>query len=278
MFAGDDFKISAKASSTLGKPADSVRSDTALKASSPYPSAGSSNAPSPGSAAAADWPRIGNASTARRSPSCASPPFASCCETYAIPRDVLGQTLRRRRQGTEDHCNAGGEHCGSCEPTNSLSPVDDLFDQHHYRQTSDPGQVHDPEDEKERHQHRAAAETIEAVRQPETRGAEESRPPQPHEERERRAAFLETGGFERGQLIEGGRHQKRPSDASVAECEPHVGNRARSHEGPLDQGCERGEAAPDCEIEAGEHGRRREDPALLAAAAREFPIEQDHGR
>src|SRR5208337_715042 len=71
------------------------RSDQArLKASSPYPSAGSSNAPSPGSAAAADWPRIGNASTARRSPSCASPPFASCCESYAIPRDVLGQTLR----------------------------------------------------------------------------------------------------------------------------------------------------------------------------------------
>src|SRR5271166_6467222 len=65
-----------------------------LKASSPYPSAGSSNAPSPGSAAAADWPRIGNASTARRSPSCVSPPFASCCENYAIPRDVLGQTLR----------------------------------------------------------------------------------------------------------------------------------------------------------------------------------------
>jgi hypothetical protein len=31
MFAGDDFKASAKASSTLGKPADSVRSDTALR-------------------------------------------------------------------------------------------------------------------------------------------------------------------------------------------------------------------------------------------------------
>ena len=30
MFAGDDFKMSAKASNTLGKPADSVRSDTAL--------------------------------------------------------------------------------------------------------------------------------------------------------------------------------------------------------------------------------------------------------
>jgi hypothetical protein len=30
MFAGDDFKMSAKASRSLGKPADSVRSDTAL--------------------------------------------------------------------------------------------------------------------------------------------------------------------------------------------------------------------------------------------------------
>ena len=30
MFAGDDFEMSAKASNTLGKPADSVRSDTAL--------------------------------------------------------------------------------------------------------------------------------------------------------------------------------------------------------------------------------------------------------
>jgi hypothetical protein len=63
------------------------------KASSFCPSAGSSNAPSPGLAAAADSPRIGNASTARRSPSCASPPSASCCESYAILHDVSGQTL-----------------------------------------------------------------------------------------------------------------------------------------------------------------------------------------
>jgi len=63
-------------------------------ASSSCPSAGSSNAPSLGLAAAADWPRIGNASTARRSPSCASPPSASCCENYAIPHEVSGQTLR----------------------------------------------------------------------------------------------------------------------------------------------------------------------------------------
>jgi hypothetical protein len=47
-----------------------------------------------GSAAANDWPRIGNASTTRRSPSCASLPSASCCENYAIPHDILGQTQR----------------------------------------------------------------------------------------------------------------------------------------------------------------------------------------
>ena len=63
------------------------------KASSSCPSAGSSNAPSPGLAAAAHWPRIGNASTARRSPSSASPPSASCCESFAIQYDVSGQTL-----------------------------------------------------------------------------------------------------------------------------------------------------------------------------------------
>src|SRR5271154_7443054 len=63
------------------------------QASSHCPSAGSSNAPSLGSAAADDWPRTGNASTTRPSPSCASPPSASCCENYAIPHDVLGQTL-----------------------------------------------------------------------------------------------------------------------------------------------------------------------------------------
>ena len=47
-----------------------------------------------GLAAAADWPRIGSASTARRSPSSASPPSASCCESFAIQYDVSGQTFR----------------------------------------------------------------------------------------------------------------------------------------------------------------------------------------
>ena len=38
----------------------------------------------------------GSASTAKRSPSSASPPSASCCENYAIPHEVSGQTLRTR--------------------------------------------------------------------------------------------------------------------------------------------------------------------------------------
>ncbi len=58
------------------------------------PSAGSANAPSLGSAAADGWPRTGNASTAKRSRSSASPPSASCCENYAIPHEVSGQALR----------------------------------------------------------------------------------------------------------------------------------------------------------------------------------------
>ena len=39
---------------------------------------------------AKDWECL----TARRSPSCASPPSASCCESYAIRHDVSGQTFR----------------------------------------------------------------------------------------------------------------------------------------------------------------------------------------
>ena len=66
------------------------------KGSSCCPNAGSSSEPSPGSAAADGWPRTGNVSTARRSPSCASPRSASCCESYAIPHDVPGQTLRSK--------------------------------------------------------------------------------------------------------------------------------------------------------------------------------------
>src|SRR6185437_9109748 len=65
-------------------PSDVTDEEWALVAS--CPSAGPSNAPSPGSAAAAGWPRIGNASIARRSPSSASPP------SHNLP----GQTLTKR--------------------------------------------------------------------------------------------------------------------------------------------------------------------------------------
>jgi hypothetical protein len=56
-----------------------MRSDQGLRRAAP--SDGSWNAPSLGSAAVDDWSRTVNASTARRSPSCDSPPDASCCET-----------------------------------------------------------------------------------------------------------------------------------------------------------------------------------------------------
>jgi len=64
------------------------------KASRCCPNAGSWNAPSAGSTAAARSPRIGNASTARRSPSCDRPLSGSCCESAVIPSGVLGQTPR----------------------------------------------------------------------------------------------------------------------------------------------------------------------------------------
>ncbi len=73
------------------------------------PSAGSSNAYSPGPAAADDGPRTGNASTTRRSPQ-----SVSCCEDYPIPHDVLGQTLRD---------DAGRKRGRSARPTNPAAPL-----------------------------------------------------------------------------------------------------------------------------------------------------------
>src|SRR4030088_699553 len=58
------------------------------------PSDGSSNAPSPGSTAAAAWPRIGSASTERPWRSCAWPQSASCCESSVKKHHDPGQTLR----------------------------------------------------------------------------------------------------------------------------------------------------------------------------------------
>jgi hypothetical protein len=69
------------------------RSDIA-KALRSCPSDGSSNAPSPGSTAAAAWPRIGSASTERPWRSCAWPQSASCCESSVKKHHDPGQTLR----------------------------------------------------------------------------------------------------------------------------------------------------------------------------------------
>src|SRR4030088_1989138 len=66
------------------------------------PSDGSSNAPSPGSTAAAAWPRIGSASTERPWRSCAWPQSASCCESSVKKHHDPGQTLREKLAKLEE--------------------------------------------------------------------------------------------------------------------------------------------------------------------------------
>src|SRR5271165_2935770 len=66
--------------------------------SSSYRGDGSSSELSLGSDDAEGSRRIGKISTARRSPSCASPPSGLCCESYAIPHKLFGQTLTPESQ------------------------------------------------------------------------------------------------------------------------------------------------------------------------------------
>src|SRR6476469_9563697 len=88
---------SSSARSRRSSSACSSRSSSARigrKGSWSCPSAGLWSAPSLGSGAAAGWPRIGRTSTAERSPSCASPPSASCSDSSAILHNLSGQTLK----------------------------------------------------------------------------------------------------------------------------------------------------------------------------------------
>ena len=78
------FRVSTLKSSSVPTPQSVSRS---------YRNDGSLNAPSRGSIAADDLPKIGRISTARRSHSCASLQFASCSESYAIRPKLSGQTL-----------------------------------------------------------------------------------------------------------------------------------------------------------------------------------------
>ena len=85
---------------------------TRLRASSFCPSVESSSAPSPGSIVAEGWPRIGNVSTERRSPSSNSPPSASCYENSAIQDNLPGQTLRDSAVALADDCFLSRHACG----------------------------------------------------------------------------------------------------------------------------------------------------------------------
>ena len=90
---GQSFTAPWPASSPFSRPRSS-NDPTGLRASSCCPGAGSSSARSPGSTAAADWPRTGKTSTATRSASSSSLPSALCSESSAILHEVSGRTLR----------------------------------------------------------------------------------------------------------------------------------------------------------------------------------------
>src|ERR1700737_2723521 len=69
------------------------------------PSDGSSSAPSPGSIAAAAWPRIGSALTERPWRSCALPQSASCSESSVKKQHDPGQTLSTRISASSATCD-----------------------------------------------------------------------------------------------------------------------------------------------------------------------------
>ncbi len=84
--------------------AGSSRSSSAMNStpSSCCPDDGSSNERSRGSTDVAGSPRTGRITIERRSLSCTSHQSASCCENYAIPPNLSGQTLRRTTKAETD--------------------------------------------------------------------------------------------------------------------------------------------------------------------------------
>ena len=90
---GRSFAAPWPASSPTSRPRSSS-DPIGSRASSSSPGVGWSNGRSPGSTAAADWPRTGKTSTATRSPSSSSRPSASCSENSVILHKVSGRTLR----------------------------------------------------------------------------------------------------------------------------------------------------------------------------------------
>jgi hypothetical protein len=109
----------------------------------------------------------------------------------------------------------------------------DLFGENKQRQCGDPDEVHDPENEEQRHQQCAAAETIGPVGETQACCACPARLPKPHQKRHRGTAFLQTYSLEWRRLIEAGRDQESAADALIAKCEVDFGDRARPHKQPL---------------------------------------------
>ena len=68
-------------------------------------------------------------------------------------------------------------------PVLKRGPTAAAFDHHKERERRDPDEVHDPEDEEERHQQRATAEAIEPMRKAQTRRAGPAGTTEAHQKR-----------------------------------------------------------------------------------------------
>src|SRR6266487_2852396 len=91
---------------------------------------GSSNAPLLGSTAAEGLPRIGRTSIATRWRFCGLPQSASCSESFVIPPDVFGQTLKdqnRLQLWTMIAANAVAFYCVAQWDSISTSGIESLF-------------------------------------------------------------------------------------------------------------------------------------------------------
>jgi hypothetical protein len=96
---------------------DPIKSDTSLWCSHVV---GSLNAPSRGSTAAEGSPKIGRTSTEQRWRSCASLPFASCCEGFVIPYNVSGRTLKASSRGSRSMTFTKGARASAIRPLRCL--------------------------------------------------------------------------------------------------------------------------------------------------------------
>src|SRR5271157_5974148 len=125
--------------------------------------------------------------------------------------------LRSDRRPNAENQNEPDERRNDADDSaDSWSDRKGFFRQHNQGQRRDPDEVHHAEDEQQRHERRAAAQTGQSVNKAKARSARPARPPKPHQKRHRRPAGVETGSLERRRLIEAGGDQESAANALIA--------------------------------------------------------------